>query len=103
MSNSPIQRRDFLYITEAQAMASYRSRRMLEIFDKPNRYCIKCHSIINNEKCDMCEICEKIEKYEKEIEQLKDEKNKLKCIITFITFKQLNKDVVKNIYDYLSE
>jgi len=46
-----------------QALSSYASRRTLQIFNEPNRYCI-----INNGKCDMCE---KIEKLEEEIEQLK--------------------------------
>lgn len=99
MSDWSRQRRNLLDKSEAQALSSYASRRMLQIFNKPNRYCIKCRSIINNNG--KCDICEKIEKYEKEIEQLENEKNKLKCVIIFITSKQLNKDVMKNIYDYL--
>ena len=87
-------------ITGSEAASYYTGQSISHnLFLDQRHFCIRCNPKFNNGK--LCETCKTIEKLEKEIEQLKKDKNKLKCIIMFTTSVKLNKDVVKNIYDFM--
>ena len=87
-------------ITGSQVASYYIGQSVKHNLFLDQRYfCMKCHPQFNNGK--LCEKCKTIYNLEKEIKQLKKDKNKLKCIVMFITSLELNKDVVKNIYDFM--